>query len=116
LYIQAQSAEKLMKKLVTVYASREDEMSRSGVALALKAVAKAKLDHLKDNEHTLAPMLFLAMHGPKDDGTPHLTHFDDRFGVLGCILATQKVVGSIPTQDKHLSVFLCLFVMSLCCQ
>lgn len=57
-----------MKKLVTLYETKEDDMSRSAVALVLKSIAKAKIEHIKDNEEVLAPMVFLAMHGPKDDG------------------------------------------------
>lgn len=57
-----------MKKLVNIYETKEDDMSRSAVALTLKAIAKAKIEHIKDNENILAPMVFLAMHGPKDDG------------------------------------------------
>ena len=65
---QVQSAEKLMKKLVTLYETREDDISRSAIALCLKSISKAKIEHIKDNETILAPMVFLAMHGPKDDG------------------------------------------------
>lgn len=65
---QPQSAEKLMKKLVTLYETKEDDLSRSAVALTLKSVSKAKIEHIKDNEAILAPMVFLAMHGPKDEG------------------------------------------------
>lgn len=65
---QAQSIEKLMKKLVSLYETKEDDASRSAIALVLKSVAKAKIEHIKDNEALLAPAVFLAMHAPKDDG------------------------------------------------
>lgn len=57
-----------MKKLITLYETKEDDMSRSAIALCLKSISKAKIEHVKDNEVILAPMVFLAMHGPKDDG------------------------------------------------
>lgn len=57
-----------MKKLVSLYESKEEEAARSAIALTLKAVAKAKIEHIKDNEEVLAPVIFLAMHAPKDDG------------------------------------------------
>lgn len=53
---------------MTLYETKEDDLSRSAIALTLKSIAKAKIEHLKDNEEVLAPMVFLAMHGPKDDG------------------------------------------------
>ncbi|XP_060801096.1 proteasome-associated protein ECM29 homolog [Amyelois transitella] len=64
---KSQSAEKLMKKLVGLYETKEDEASRSAIALTLKSVAKAKIEHIKDNEEILAPVVFLAMHAPKDN-------------------------------------------------
>lgn len=57
-----------MKKLINLYETKEDDTSRSAIALVLKAVAKAKIEHIKDNENILAPVVFLAMHGLKDDG------------------------------------------------
>lgn len=68
MYFQVQSVEKLMKKLVTLYETKEDDTSRMAIALCLKSIAKAKIEHIKDNETILAPMVFLAMHGPKDEG------------------------------------------------
>lgn len=65
---QPQAIEKLMKKLVSLYETKEDDMSRSAIGLVLKSVAKAKIEHIKDNEELLAPTVFLAMHAPKDDG------------------------------------------------
>ncbi|CAH2075093.1 unnamed protein product, partial [Iphiclides podalirius] len=67
-FAKSQSIEKLMKKLINLYETKEDEISRSAIALVLKAVAKAKIDHIKDNEEILAPLVFLAMHAPKDEG------------------------------------------------
>ncbi|XP_037874946.1 proteasome adapter and scaffold protein ECM29 isoform X1 [Bombyx mori] len=66
-FAKPQSVEKLMKKLVSLYETKEDDVSRSAIALTLKAVSKAKLEHIKDNEAVLAPMVFLAMHGLEDD-------------------------------------------------
>ncbi|XP_053602483.1 proteasome adapter and scaffold protein ECM29 isoform X2 [Plodia interpunctella] len=66
-YAKSQSAEKLMKKLVALYETKEDDASRSAIALTLKSVAKAKIEHVKDNEEVLAPVVFLAMHAPKDN-------------------------------------------------
>lgn len=57
-----------MKKLIALNESKEDEISRSAIGLILKAIAKAKLEMIKDNEVIIAPMVFLAMHASKDDG------------------------------------------------
>lgn len=57
-----------MKKLVNLYETKEDDASRSAIALTLKSVAKAKIEHIKDNEEILAPVVFLAMHAPKENG------------------------------------------------
>ncbi|KAL0840590.1 hypothetical protein ABMA28_015796 [Loxostege sticticalis] len=76
-YAKQQSVEKLMKKLVTLYETKEDDMSRSAVALVLKSIAKAKIEHIKDNEEVLAPMVFLAMHGPKDDESSTVEMFEE---------------------------------------
>ncbi|KAF9798599.1 hypothetical protein SFRURICE_008332 [Spodoptera frugiperda] len=74
---QLQSAEKLMKKLVTLYETKEDDMSRSAIALCLKSISKAKIEHIKDNEDVLAPMVFLAMHGPKDEDSSTVEMFEE---------------------------------------
>ncbi|XP_026729465.1 proteasome-associated protein ECM29 homolog [Trichoplusia ni] len=76
-YAKVQSAEKLMKKLVTLYETKEDDMSRQAIALCLKSIAKAKIEHIKDNETLLAPMVFLAMHGPKDDESTTVEMFEE---------------------------------------
>ncbi|CAH0749868.1 unnamed protein product [Diatraea saccharalis] len=76
-YAKPQSVEKLMKKLVNLYETKEDDLSRSAVALTLKAVAKAKIEHIKDNEDILAPMVFLAMHGLKDDESGSVEMFEE---------------------------------------
>lgn len=57
-----------MKKLVNIYETKDDNISKSVVALILKSVSKAKIELIKDNEEIIAPMVFLAMHAPKDDG------------------------------------------------
>ncbi|XP_041976007.1 proteasome-associated protein ECM29 homolog [Aricia agestis] len=66
-YAKPLTATKLMDKLRTLYETKEDDASRSAIALTLKAVAKAKIEIIKDNEAILAPVVFLAMHAPKDD-------------------------------------------------
>ncbi|XP_050678905.1 proteasome-associated protein ECM29 homolog [Leptidea sinapis] len=66
-HAKPQSVEKLMRKLVNLYETKEDDSTRSSVALTLKAVAKAKIEHIKDNEGILAPLVYLAMHAPKDN-------------------------------------------------
>ncbi|XP_052750867.1 proteasome-associated protein ECM29 homolog [Galleria mellonella] len=76
-YAKPQSAEKLMKKLVNLYETKEDDISRSAIALTLKSVAKAKIEHIKDNEEVLAPMVFLAMHGPKDDDSSTVEMYEE---------------------------------------
>ncbi|CAH0699772.1 unnamed protein product [Spodoptera exigua] len=76
-YAKVQSAEKLMKKLVTLYETKEDDMSRSAIALCLKSISKAKIEHIKDNEDVLAPMVFLAMHGPKDEDSSTVEMFEE---------------------------------------
>lgn len=76
-YAKLQSAEKLMKKLVTLYETKEDDMSRSAIALCLKSISKAKIEHIKDNEDVLAPMVFLAMHGPKDEDSSTVEMFEE---------------------------------------
>lgn len=65
-----------MKKLVTLYETKEDDMSRSAIALCLKSISKAKIEHIKDNEDVLAPMVFLAMHGPKDEGEGNIIMYE----------------------------------------
>lgn len=57
-----------MKKLRNLYETKEDDLTRSIIALVLKSVAKAKIEHIKDNERIIAPIVFLAMHAPKDNG------------------------------------------------
>ncbi|XP_026485739.2 proteasome-associated protein ECM29 homolog [Vanessa tameamea] len=76
-FAKPQSIEKLMKKLVNLYETKEDEASRSAIALTLKSVAKAKIEHIKDNEEILAPVVFLAMHGPKDGETSSAETFEE---------------------------------------
>ncbi|XP_052738355.1 proteasome-associated protein ECM29 homolog [Bicyclus anynana] len=76
-YAKPQSIEKLMKKLVTLYETKEDDASRSAIALTLKSVAKAKIEHIKDNEEILAPVVFLAMHAPKDDDSTTVETFEE---------------------------------------
>ncbi|RVE49284.1 hypothetical protein evm_006078 [Chilo suppressalis] len=76
-HAKPQSAEKLMKKLVNLYETKEDDASRTAVALTLKAIAKAKIEHIKDNEEILAPMVFLAMHGQKDDDSDKVETFEE---------------------------------------
>ncbi|XP_048484818.1 proteasome adapter and scaffold protein ECM29 isoform X3 [Plutella xylostella] len=66
-YAKSSSVEKLMKKLVNIYETKDDNISKSVVALILKSVSKAKIELIKDNEEIIAPMVFLAMHAPKDD-------------------------------------------------
>ncbi|KAJ2947108.1 hypothetical protein O0L34_g16457 [Tuta absoluta] len=76
-HAKEQSAEKLMKKLVNLYETKEDDTARSAIALVLKAVSKAKHDHIKNNEATLAPMVFLAMHAPKDEESTTVETFEE---------------------------------------
>ncbi|KAL4708413.1 hypothetical protein ACJJTC_019649, partial [Scirpophaga incertulas] len=76
-YAKPQSVEKLMKKLVSLYETKDDDVSRSAVALVLKAVAKAKPELVKDYDHILAPMVFLAMHAPKDDDSSTVEMFEE---------------------------------------
>ncbi|KAG6456419.1 hypothetical protein O3G_MSEX009728 [Manduca sexta] len=76
-YAKPQSAEKLMKKLVNLYETKEDDMSRSAIALTLKSVAKAKIEHIKNNEEVLAPTVFLAMHAPKDNESSTVEMFEE---------------------------------------
>lgn len=71
------SVEKLMKKLVTLYETKEDDTSRSAIALCLRSISKAKMEHIKDNETVLAPMVFLAMHGPKDEESSTVEMFEE---------------------------------------
>lgn len=76
-YAKPSSVEKLMKKLVSFYETKEDDMSKSAIALTLKAIAKAKIEHIKDNETVLAPMVFLAMHGLKDDDSSTVEMYEE---------------------------------------
>ncbi|XP_032510836.2 proteasome adapter and scaffold protein ECM29 [Danaus plexippus] len=76
-YAKPQSIDKLMKKLVNLYETKEDDASRSAVALTLKAVAKAKIEHIKDNEETLVPVVFLAMHASKEDDSSTVEMFSE---------------------------------------
>ncbi|KAI5643789.1 hypothetical protein NE865_04185 [Phthorimaea operculella] len=76
-FAKQQSAEKLMKKLVNLYETKEDDTARSAIALVLKAVSKAKHEHIKDNEAILAPMVFLAMHAPKDEESTTVETFEE---------------------------------------
>lgn len=71
-----------MKKLVNLYETKEDDASRSAVALTLKAVAKAKIEHIKDNEETLVPVVFLAMHASKEDGQNIFCYFIDLINLV----------------------------------
>lgn len=64
-----------MKKLVSFYESKDDEMTRSAIALILKAVSKANLETMKEHEEIIAPMVFFAMHGPKDEGNNYYLFF-----------------------------------------
>ncbi|XP_013177902.1 PREDICTED: proteasome-associated protein ECM29 homolog isoform X1 [Papilio xuthus] len=81
-FAKSQSIEKLMKKLINLYETKEDDVSRSAVALMLRAVAKAKADHLKDNEEILAPVVFLAMHAPKDEESSTVEMFEELWSEL----------------------------------
>ncbi|GBP15166.1 Proteasome adapter and scaffold protein ECM29 [Eumeta japonica] len=76
-YAKESSTEKLMKKLVTYYEEKDDDVTRSSIALILKAVAKAKLEVIKDNEKVIAPMVFLAMHAPKDEEQTTVEIFEE---------------------------------------
>ncbi|CAH2107601.1 unnamed protein product [Euphydryas editha] len=76
-HAKPQSIEKLMKKLVNLYETKEDDASRSAIALTLKSVAKAKIEHIKDNEDILAPVVFLAMHGTKDEESCTVETFEE---------------------------------------
>ncbi|XP_063621128.1 proteasome-associated protein ECM29 homolog [Cydia splendana] len=76
-YAKQSSIDKLMKKLVGLYETKEEETARSAIALTLKSIAKAKIEHVKDNEAVLAPMVFLAMHAPKDDDSSTVEMFED---------------------------------------
>lgn len=76
-YAKAQSIEKLMKKLVNLYETKEDDASRSAIALTLKSVAKAKIEHIKDNEEILASVVFLAMHVPKENDSTTVETFEE---------------------------------------
>ncbi|CAH0727922.1 unnamed protein product, partial [Brenthis ino] len=76
-YAKPQSIEKLMKKLVNLYETKEDDASRSAIALTLKSIAKAKIEHIKDNEEILAPVVFLAMHAPKEDESTTVEMFEE---------------------------------------
>ncbi|XP_039748644.1 proteasome-associated protein ECM29 homolog [Pararge aegeria] len=76
-HAKPQSIEKLMKKLITLYETKEDDGSRSAIALTLKSVAKAKIEHIKDNEDILAPVVFLAMHAPKEDDSTTVESFEE---------------------------------------
>ncbi|XP_072940517.1 proteasome adapter and scaffold protein ECM29 [Epargyreus clarus] len=76
-YAKPQSIEKLMKKLINLYETKEDDTSRSAIALTLKSIAKAKIEHIKDNEDVLAPIVFLAMHAPKDEESTTVEMFEE---------------------------------------
>ncbi|XP_045493111.1 proteasome adapter and scaffold protein ECM29 [Colias croceus] len=76
-FAKPQSIEKLMKKLITLYETKEDDSARSAIALTLKSIAKAKIEHIKDNEAILAPIVFLAMHAPKDDDSNTVEMFEE---------------------------------------
>ncbi|CAH4007387.1 unnamed protein product [Pieris brassicae] len=76
-FAKQQSIEKLMKKLVNLYETKEDDLARSAIALTLKSVAKAKIEHIKDNEGILAPIVFLAMHAPKDNESNTVEMFEE---------------------------------------
>ncbi|XP_068630379.1 proteasome-associated protein ECM29 homolog [Battus philenor] len=76
-FAKSQSIEKLMKKLINLYETKEDDMSRSAIGLTLKSIAKAKIDHIKDNEEILAPVVFLAMHAPKDEESSTVEMFEE---------------------------------------
>ncbi|KAI8428500.1 hypothetical protein MSG28_007292 [Choristoneura fumiferana] len=76
-YAKQQSIDKLMKKLVNLYETKEEETARSAIALTLKSIAKAKIEHIKDNEAVLAPMVFLAMHASKDDDSTTVEMYED---------------------------------------
>ncbi|CAB3243794.1 unnamed protein product [Arctia plantaginis] len=76
-HAKSTSVEKLMKKLLTLYETKEDDTSRQAIGLTLKAIAKAKIEHIKDNENILAAMVFLAMHGPKDDDATTVEIFEE---------------------------------------
>lgn len=76
-YAKPTSVEKLLKKLVSLYETKEDDVSRQAIALTLKSIAKAKIEHIKDNEDILASMVFLAMHAPKDDDSTTVEMFEE---------------------------------------
>ncbi|XP_049865676.1 proteasome adapter and scaffold protein ECM29 [Pectinophora gossypiella] len=76
-YAKEQSVEKLMKKLVILYESKDDDVSHSAIARMLKAVAKAKIENVKDNEAILAPTVFIAMHAPKEDESSTVDMFEE---------------------------------------
>ncbi|CAK1553468.1 unnamed protein product [Leptosia nina] len=76
-FAKTQSIEKLMKKLVNLYETKEDDSARSAIALTLKSVAKAKIEHIKDNEAVIAPIVFLAMHAPKDNESNTVEMFEE---------------------------------------
>ncbi|CAG5035645.1 unnamed protein product [Parnassius apollo] len=76
-FAKSQSIEKLIKKLINLYETKEDDISRSAIALTLKSIAKAKIDHIKDNEEILAPVVFLAMHAPKDEESQTVEMFEE---------------------------------------
>ncbi|XP_075970288.1 proteasome-associated protein ECM29 homolog [Anticarsia gemmatalis] len=76
-YAKLSSVEKLMKKLVTLYETKEDDTSRQAIGLTLKSIAKAKIEHIKDNENVIAAMVFLAMHAPKDDDSTTVEMFEE---------------------------------------
>lgn len=92
---QSSSVEKLMKKLVGFYESKEDDESRSAIALVLRAVSKANIELIKENEHLLAPTVFMAMHAPKSDGEQDLIlfcFFDDLCGAAAARLPNMREV------------------------